>query len=59
MTTLRFDAKTTVADLMGLLAEQEGLTNEESEDYVVRTPDCVLSPDMHLRSLSLPSTVRI
>lgn len=59
MTTLRFDSKTTVLDLIGLLSEQEGLTNEEAEDYVVRTPDAILSPDVHLRSLSLYSMVRI
>jgi hypothetical protein len=58
MTTLRFDGQTTVGDLLGLLAEQEGLTAEETEEYVIRTPDCILSPDVHLQSLSMGSMVR-
>lgn len=59
MTTLRFDGQTTVGDLLGLLAEQEGLTTEEAADYVIRTPDTILSPDVHLKSLSMASLVRI
>lgn len=57
MTTLRFDGQTTVGDLLGLLAEQEGLSTEEAADYVIRTPDTILSPDIHLKSLSMASLV--
>lgn len=58
MTTLRFDSQTTVSDLLGLLAEQEGLTTEEAEEFVARTPDSILSPDVHLKSLSMVALVR-
>ena len=59
MTTLRFDGQTAVSDLLGLLAEQEGLTAEEAAEYVIRTPDAILSPDVHLKALVMPSLVRI
>lgn len=58
MTTLRFDEETTISDLLGLLSEQEGLTPEEAGQYVIRSPDTILSPDVHLKSLSLPTLVR-
>lgn len=57
MTTLRFDAQTTAGDLLGLLAEQDGLTPEEASEFVIRTPDTVLSSDVHLNTLAMDNLV--